>query len=201
MSRYTGPKWRINRREGATVLGSGEKWRRRPTAPGMYPTSRRPTEFGTQLREKQKVKRMYGMTESQFRRFYALAMKATGNTGTRMLQLLEMRIDNVLYRLGLAKTRAQARQFVTHGLVKLNGRKHNIPSTILSVGDELELIAKISKAEHFAVMRQELKMVKTPDWLHSLATGGKVTAEPTREMMDKTINERLIVEYYSKFNV
>lgn len=201
MSRYTGPKWRINRREGASVLGSNEKWRRRPTAPGMYPTGVKLTEYGTQLREKQKVKRMYGMTESQFRRFYALAQKSTGNTGTRFLQLLELRIDNVLYRLGLARTRAQARQLVTHGHVKLNGKKHDIPSAIMTAGAEIELDKDITEAEWFRQMRQELTGVKVPEWLNSYANGGKLEAEPTRAMMDPTIKERLIIEFYSKFNV
>src|SRR5258705_1948587 len=138
--RYTGAKWRINRREQATVLGSSEKWRRRMSLPGQFPIlSKRPSDYAIQFREKQKVKRMYGMNESQFLRFYNLALKFTGNTSTRLLQLLELRVDNVLYRLGYALTRAQARQFITHGHILLNGKKHNIPSTILKPGDEIKL--------------------------------------------------------------
>lgn len=126
--RYTGPKWRINRRENAQVLGSNDKWRRRPTLPGQFPTlKKRPSEYAEQFREKQKVKRMYGMSERQFKKFYKLALKSSGNTGTRFLQLLELRLDNVVYRLGFAKTRAQARQIVTHGHVVLNGKKTQYP--------------------------------------------------------------------------
>src|SRR5437868_5344365 len=130
--RYTGAKWRINRREQTTVLGRGEKWKKRMSMPGQFPVlKKRPSDYAIQFREKQKVKRMYGMNESQFRKFYGLALKASGNTSTRLLQLLELRADNVLYKLGYALTRAQARQFITHGHILLNSRKHNIPSTIL----------------------------------------------------------------------
>src|SRR5688572_13755901 len=111
MARYTGPKWRISRREGADVFGD-EKWRKRSTLPGQHTVSmKRPSNYAIQLREKQKVKRMYGMLEKQFRNVYKKATAATGNTGTRLLQLLEMRLDNVVYKLGFAKTRNQARQF------------------------------------------------------------------------------------------
>jgi len=199
MARYTGPKWRINRRENASVLGTGEKWRRRNSAPGQFPSpKKRPSEYAVQFREKQKVKRMYGLQERQFRRFYGLAQKSTGNTGTRFLQLLEMRADNVLYRLGFAHTRAQARQLVSHGNVLLNGKKHAVPSTILQPGDEIVVKESLLNSDAFKQRVEELKTVKTPEWLEKYSGGGKVTAEPTREMMDPSIKERMIVELYSK---
>jgi small subunit ribosomal protein S4 len=198
MARYTGPKWKINRRENATVLGSTENWKRRTSAPGQHGSRGRLSVYGEQFREKQKVKRMYGMQERQFRRFYKLALKATGNTGTRLLQLLELRLDNVLYRLGFASTRAQARQMVTHGHVVLNGSKHNVPSTILNPGDEIAFKDKTAGSAMFKEKKEELKSLPTPEWLNKLAKGGKVKAIPTREMMEPSIREILIVELYSK---
>jgi small subunit ribosomal protein S4 len=199
MARYTGPKWRVNRRENATVAGVSEKWKRRPTAPGQFAKPlKRPTEYATQFREKQKVKRTYGMMEKQFRRFYAIAQKAEGNTGTRFLQLLELRLDNVLFRLGFAHTRDQARQMVTHGHVLVNGKKHDIPSTILKAGDEIMIKPKVLTSPAFAQRVSELEAVKAPAWLEKYSTGGKVMSEPTRDMIDPTIKERLIIELYSK---
>lgn len=197
--RYTGPKWRINRRENAQVLGANEKWKKRPTLPGQFSVlKKRPSEYAYQFREKQKVKRMYGMTERQFRRFYKLALKAEGNTSTRLLQLLELRADNVLYKLGFASTRAQARQFITHGHVKLNGRKHNIPSTILKSEDELEIKDSLMNSTIIKEVQQSNKAYKVPTWLKPLAKGGKVVAEPTRDEIDQSIKERLIIELYSR---
>lgn len=198
MARYTGPKWRISRRENADVFGD-DKWRKRSTLPGQFPVSRsRPTEYATQFREKQKVKRMYGMLEKQFRRFYYMANKAKGNSGTRLLQLLELRMDNIVYKLGFASTRNQARQFVTHGHLLLNGKKHNIPSTILKPGDELEFSKKFAESEIFKIIKEEQKQTVIPSWLNKLASGGKVIAEPTRDEMDQAIKENLIIEFYSK---
>ncbi len=197
--RYTGPKWRVNRRENATVLGSNENWKRRPSLPGQFPVlKKRPSDYAIQFREKQKVKRMYGMTERQFRRFYKLANKAEGNTSTRLLQLLELRADNVIYRLGLAQTRAQARQFINHGHLKLNGRKHDIPSTVLKAGDEIEFKEKFTKSPILAEVTAQTKAVKVPSWIQKTAKGGKVVAEPTRDEMDQSIKERLIIELYSR---
>ena len=168
--RYTGPKWRINRRENATVLGSGEKWKRRSSLPGQFPIlKKRPSEYAIQFREKQKVKRMYGMTEKQFRNFYEIALKSE-NTSTRLMQLLELRIDNVIYRLGLAQTRAQARQFVTHDHVLLNGKKHNIPSAIVKPGDEIKFVDKFAKSPVNAVISATNKAVKAPAWFCLLYT-------------------------------
>ncbi|BCX13494.1 MAG: 30S ribosomal protein S4 [Candidatus Dojkabacteria bacterium] len=197
--RYTGPKWRINRRENSQVLGSNDKWKRRPTLPGQFPTlKKRPSEYARQFREKQKVKRMYGMSERQFKKFYKMALKTEGNTGTRLLQLLELRLDNVVYKLGFATTRAQARQFVTHGHVLLNGKKHNIPSTILKAGDEIELKDSIFETPLMKEILSYNKAYKVPTWLKALSKGGSVIAEPTRDEIDATIKERLIIELYSR---
>ncbi len=197
--RYTGPKWRINRRENTTLLTSSEKWKRRQSLPGQFPTlKKRPSDYAEQFREKQKVKRMYGMTERQFRRFYKQAQKSQGNTSTRLLQLLELRADNVLYKLGFAMTRAQARQFITHGHMLLNGKKHNIPSTILKEGDELELDNELMSNSLFKEIEHKNKAVVTPSWLTKLAKGGSVLATPTRDEIDSTIRERLIIELYSR---
>lgn len=197
--RYTGPKWRINRREQSTVLGSNEKWKRRPSLPGQFPIlKKRPSDYAIQFREKQKVKRMYGMNEAQFRKFYTQALKSTGNTSTRLLQLLELRIDNVVYQLGYAHTRAQARQFVTHGHIRLNGKKHTIPSTIVKPGDEISFKDSFVGSTVFNEVSQLNKTRKTPTWLNKLANGGKVEAEPTRDQIDASIKERLIIELYSR---
>ncbi len=199
MSRYTGPKWRINRREGATVLSSSEKWRRRPTNPGQFPTlKKKPSDYAVQFREKQKVKRTYGMNETQFVRFYKLALKSQGNTSLRLLQMLELRADNVLYKLGFALTRAQARQMIAHGNVTLNGKKHNIPSTILKAGDEIEIKEKIVSSLHVKEITEKNKVNKVPTWLTLLEKGGKVVSEPVRDDIDKSIKERLIIELYSR---
>lgn len=197
MGRYTGPKWRISRRENADVFGDAQ-WRKRGTAPGQFPTSKgRPSEYAIQFREKQKVKRIYGVYEKQFLRYYELALKATGNSGTRLLQLLEMRMDNVVFRLGFAKTRNQARQFVTHGKLLLNGKPHDIPSTVLKPGDEVSFRPKFAEGP-LKVIKEEMKTAVVPGWLEKLANGGKVVAEPTRDEMDQSIKERMIIEFYSK---
>ncbi|MFS8130983.1 MAG: 30S ribosomal protein S4 [Candidatus Dojkabacteria bacterium] len=198
MSRYTGSKWKINRREGETVLGSSDKWKRRTTLPGQFPVlKKRPSDYAIQFREKQKVKRMFGMNETQFVRFYKLALKSHGNTALRLVQLLEMRVDNVVYRLGFATTRAMARQFVTHGHITINGKKHNIPSTIVKVGDELKF-KELADSTYMKEISEKNKAATVPSWLTKLEKGGKVKNEPVRDDMDKTIKERLIIELYSR---
>lgn len=197
--RYTGSKWKINRREGYTVLGRTENWKRRPTLPGHAPVLlKRPSDYAIQFREKQKVKRMYGMNETQFRRFYKLALKSPGNTSTRLLQLLELRADNVLLKLGLASTRSQARQFITHGHITLNGKKHNIPSTILKPGDEITLRPSLKDSPILKDVAAFNKTYNAPAWVQPLENGGKVVTEPTRDEMDGSIKERLIIELYSR---
>ncbi|MBD3280236.1 30S ribosomal protein S4 [Candidatus Dojkabacteria bacterium] len=198
--RYTGPKRKLERREQATLFGS-DAWKKRSGLPGQHPVSRkRPSNYAIQFREKQKVKRMYLMTEKQFKRFFNEAKKSTGNTGTRFLQLLELRLDNIVYRLGFAKTRNQARQFVNHGHVLVNGEKVDIPSMTLQVGDEVSLKPKFAKSDIVGQIEAELKTEKhkAPGWLSKAKTSGKVLAEPTRDQMDKSIKEQNIVELYSR---
>lgn len=194
MARYTGPKWKISRRENFDVYGS-ETWRKRPNPPGVHTNPKgRPSNYAIQFREKQKVKRIYGLMEKQFKKIYQSASTATGNTGTRMLQLLELRLDNVVFRQKMAKTRNQARQFVTHGHVLVNGKKVNIPSYSVSVGDEVTLHPNFEKQDHIKIMKAELKDVKIPEWLKN----GKVQSVPTRDMMDQAIEEQQIIEFYSR---
>lgn len=198
--RYTGPKRKLERRENATLFGS-DAWKKRPTLPGQHPVSRkRPSNYAIQFREKQKVKRMYLMTEKQFRRFFSEAKKSTGNTGTRFLQLLELRLDNIVYRMGFAKTRNQARQFVNHGQIMVNGEKLDIPSYIVKVSDEISLKPKFSKKPIFEQIRAEVKEQKrlVPEWLSVAKNSGKVVAVPTRDQIDKSIKEQNIVELYSR---
>ncbi len=194
MARYTGPKWRISRRENADVFGS-EKWRKRQTIPGQHPVSRgRPSEYAVQFREKQKVKRTYGLLEKQFRLTYAKASKSKGNTGTRLMQLLEMRLDNVVFRMGLAKTRNQARQYVTHGHIKVNGKKLDIPSYSVNVGDSIDYSDRFAKSEPAKLQKADSKKQESPAWLD----GGQVKSVPTRDMLDQSVREQLIIELYSR---
>jgi small subunit ribosomal protein S4 len=197
MGRYTGPKWRIARRENADVFGDAQ-WRKRGNPPGQFPNSKgRPTEYAIQFREKQKVKRIYGVYEKQFVNYYNQALKASGNSGTRLLQLLELRLDNIVYRLGFAKSRNQARQFVAHGHILVNGKKNNVPSAYMKVGDEVTFRAGLAEGA-LKVLKEELKVVQVPAWLEKMSNGGKLVAEPTREEMDQSIKERMIIEFYSK---
>jgi small subunit ribosomal protein S4 len=196
MARYTGPKWKQSRRENYDLFGDN-KWRKRGTLPGVHPVQKgRPSNYSIQFREKQKVKRMYGVLEKQFRNTYNQAIKATGNTGLRLLQLLELRLDNVVYKMGLAKNIFQARQFVTHGHIRVNGQKASIPSQTIKVGDEVAYSPKFTKSTVVQVIAAENKAAKkiTPKWLEH----GKVAMLPSREMMDQGIREQLIIELYSR---
>lgn len=199
MARYTGPKWRINRRENSTVLGTSENWKRHPTAPGQFPRPKKhPSEYANQFREKQRVKRMYGLQEKQFHNAYLLARKSRGNTGTRLLQLLELRLDNVVFKLGFARTRAEARQMVTHGHILLNGKKHNIPSTVLGGGDEVQIKEQKLNSEYQKATMAGTETQPVEKWMERFSTGGKVVSEPTREMIDPSIRENMIIELYSR---
>lgn len=198
MARDLSPKWKRSRREKYSLFGD-DKWKKRPTLPGQHPVSRsRQSSYAVRFREKQKVKRMYGLLERQFRRVFSLASKAKGNTGLKLLQLLEMRLDNVVHNLGLAPTRNAARQLVNHGHVTVNGEKVDIPSYTVSVGDEIYLKDQTKKREFTKILAEDAKKVQTPKWLRKLPNGGKVVAEPSREMIDPGITEQLIVEYYSR---
>ena len=196
MARYTGPKWRVSRRENYDVYGD-PSWRRRNSLPGQHPTSKgRSSNYSLQFREKQKVKRMYGMLERQFRKTYQHASKETGNTGLRLLQLLELRLDNVVYKMGLAKSIFQARQFVCHGLITVNNKKVDIPSYTTKVGEVVEYKVKFAKSTTVNMIETENKAAKrqTPKWLEN----GKVSMLPTRDMIDQGIREKMIIELYSR---
>ena len=198
MARDLTPKWKRCRREKYSLFGD-DKWKKRSTFPGEHPmSSSRPSDYAIRFREKQKVKRIYGLLERQFKRFFKQASRAKGNTGTKLMQLLEMRLDNVVYRLGLASTRAGARQLVNHGHITVNAEKVDIPSYITKVGDEIYIKPSSQKKEFVKLLATDSKKNKVPNWLSKLANGGKVKMEPEREMMDKGINENLVIEFYSR---
>ena len=206
MAKYTESKCRLCRREGAKLFLKGERcfkgvcaFEKRPVAPGQHGMARKKvSEYGLQLREKQKVKRAYGLLEKQFHGYYETAAKMKGKTGETMLSLLERRLDNVCYRLGLGASRAQARQIVNHTHILVNGKCVNIPSYQIKVGDVISVKEKSAKSELFAGLRDARVIV--PKWLEfdSSKLTGKVTALPAREDIDLTIAEHLIIELYSK---
>lgn len=206
MARYTGPSCRICRREGTKLYLKGDRCysdkcalNRRQTAPGQHGAKKgKLSGYGTQLREKQKVKKYYGMLEGQFRSTYERAEKMPGITGENLLQLLEMRFDNVVYRLGFANSRKEARQFVTHGHFTINGRKADIPSMKLNVGDVIQLKDKSKSSDKFKAISEAARTV--PSWLEvdHEKMEGKVTANPVRDNIDLPIEEHLIVELYSR---
>lgn len=207
MARYTGSVCRLCRREGCKLFLKGDRcysgkcsYVKRPQAPGVQSKSRKKvSEYGIQLREKQKVKRAYGMLESQFEKYYGIAERMKGKTGENLLQLLESRLDNVVYRLGLGDSRAQARQIVLHGHILVNGKKVDIPSYFVSSGDEITVKKKLADTERFKEIR-ESEARPMPSWLSMDNANliGRVVAAPAREDIDLTIEEHLIVEYYSK---
>lgn len=202
MARYTGPKHRLARREGFNVLekASTSLDRRLNVPPGQHGPKggrRRVSEFGQQMREKQKVKRIYGVLERQFRRYIKEAQKRKGETGSVLLSLLERRLDNVLYRLRFAKTRLFARQLIGHGHVYVNNKKVTIPSYQVR---EDELITLGPKALKIPIIKELLddKDISLPNWLSRQGGAGKVAKVPTRNDVETSINEQLIVEYYSR---
>ena len=200
MGRYTGPKIRLSRREGIDLMLKGAKTlsdnnplKRRTAPPGQHGfTKSRLSDFGLQLREKQKVKRMYGLYEKQFNNVYKKASKSKGLTGEMILRLLEQRLDNVLYRSGIASTRAHGRKIAGAKKVLINGRVAKTPSQIIKVGDVLTF------AEGFTAMQPEEYM--TPKWLKVDNKKGsiEILSYPVREDVIDPINEQLIVEYYSR---
>ena len=207
MARYTGSVCRLCRREGSKLFLKGDRcysgkcsFVKRPTPPGEQTKSRRKvSEYGLQLREKQKVKRAYGMLESQFEKYYGIAERMKGKTGENLLRLLESRLDNVVFRLGIGESRAQARQLVLHGHILVNGKKVNIPSFQVSEGDEITIRKKSAEMDKFKELR-ESEAHPMPSWLtmDNANLTGRVIAVPAREDIDLTIEEHLIVEYYSK---
>lgn len=206
MARYTDADCKLCRREGCKLFLKGERclskkcsFERRPTVPGVHGAARKKiTEYGTQLREKQKVKRAYGIQEKQFRKYYDMANNMKGIVGENMLTLLERRLDNVVYRMGIGASRAESRQIVNHGHITVNGKTVNIPSYLISVDD----VVAIKENKRDKEMFKSLKDVKVvyPKWLEfdSAKLSGKVNALPQRDDIDLNIQEHLIVELYSK---
>ncbi|MDR1126250.1 MAG: 30S ribosomal protein S4 [Deltaproteobacteria bacterium] len=208
MAKYNESKCRLCRREGSKLFLKGDRcftekcaYDRRPYAPGQHGRARKKaTDYSTQLREKQKVRRIYGVLEKQFRNYFQKADMAKGVTGTNLLSMLERRLDSVIYRLGFANSRQQARQLVRHGIFTLNGRKANIPSMLVRVGDVLEVPEKHRKIPVLADAQQVVARRGLPAWLEvdGAAFKGAVKALPQREDIQTLINENLIVELYSK---
>jgi small subunit ribosomal protein S4 len=207
MAKYTGADCRICRREGCKLFLKGERctskkcaMERRPNVPGVHGATRKKvTEYSLQLREKQKVKKAYGLLEKQFRNYYEMANNSrTGMVGENMLSLLERRLDNVVYRMGIGASRKESRQIVNHGHVTVNGKAVNIPSYLVKVDDVIAI--KENKKE--LPMFKELKDVKVimPKWLefNSEKLTGKINALPQRDDIDLNIREHLIIELYSK---
>ena len=208
MARYTGPACRLCRREGTKLFLKGERCMtgkcaldRRSTAPGQHgAANKKVREYGMQLREKQKTKRYYGVLETQFANMYAEAERKSGMTGENLLVLLERRLDNVVYRMGLAESRRAARQMVLHAHFTLNGKKVNIPSISVKVGDVIAVKESSRDLTVVKALLESLATKITPKWLEvNKETGtAKVVALPTREDIDFDFNEQLIVELYSK---
>lgn len=208
MAKYTDAKCRLCRREGSKLFLKGEKcyktscpFEKRPVAPGQHGADRKKvSEYGLQLREKQKTKRIYGVLESQFREYYEMADRMKGITGENMLSLLERRLDNVVFRLGYAQSRSQARQLVTHAHFTVNGRNVDIASYQVKVGDVIAVKETKTSSKYFTELKQTEKSVNIPKWLEFNADKleGKVIALPTREDIDSQIAEHMIVELYSK---
>ena len=203
MARYTGPTTRISRRFGVHLLGSAKALERRNYPPGQHgPKSRRKvSEYSVGLGEKQKLRFVYGLLERQFRRTFEIAKRERGVTGERFLQLLETRLDSVVYLLGLAKSRAAARQFVNHGHIRVNGRKLDIASYSVKAGDEIEVKNSPASRQFATRNLEENRIRNVPGWLALNAELFKasVTRLPKRDEMDQNINEQLIVEFYSRF--
>lgn len=203
--KYTGPKARLCRREGFNLFASDKYQKimgRRPGIPGLHGGKRlgKMTEYAKQLREKQKAKRMFGLSEKQFRRTFDKASAMSGITGENMLQLLERRLDNVLFRSGFAATRMQARQFASHGLFMLNGRRIDVPSVQLRVGDVIEVRPKSKNSPVFKKNLEDLGKADAPTWLKVDAKKLQieVTDLPAVQHFEQAIESQMIVEFYSR---
>ena len=208
MARYTGAVCRMCRREGQKLFLKGTKcysehcpFASRGFAPGQHGQNRKKvSEYGMQLRAKQTAKRYYGVLESQFYHYFELAERKPGQTGENLLRLLESRLDNVVYRLGLASSRAEARQLVLHNHFKLNGNKVNIPSLLVKEGDVITLSDKSRQSEKFKAIEETCGSRPVPMWLEMNRENytGKVVRMPNRDDIDLEVEEHLIVELYSK---
>jgi small subunit ribosomal protein S4 len=208
MARYTGPDCKRCRREGIKLFLKGERCmtkkcaiERRPNPPGPHQQRRRkPSEYGLQLREKQKARRIYGVLERQFRKTFSEASRRSGMTGETLLRFLELRLDNVVFRLGFAVNREQARQLVTHGHFDVNGRKTNIASYRVRVGDTIKVRDRSRSLTYFKEVSETLRQKPVPQWLSLQADtlSGAVLSVPERSDCDQSVREQLIVEYYSR---
>jgi small subunit ribosomal protein S4 len=208
MARYTESVCRLCRREGAKLYLKGTRcytkkcsFERRPSPPGQHAVRRRKVgEYGLQLREKQKVRRVYGVLERQFRNYFRVASTHSGVTGEYLLRSLELRLDNVVFRMGVASSRAQARQLVGHRHFAVNGVPTNIPSFQLKPGDKVEVRESRRSREPFKLAKETLKNHQAPDWLSIDAANlsGTVADVPRRDQMPLDLNEQLVVEYYSR---
>ena len=208
MGRYTGPVCRLCRRQGEKLMLKGERCstrkcavERRSLPPGQQrPRRRRVSDRGLQLKEKQRARHTYGVMEKQFRRHFTEAERRPGITGANLLQILEMRLDNVVYRLGFADSRAQARQLVRHGHITLNGRKTDIPSCAVKLGDVIAWRERSTSTEYYKVLVEQIQDKMVPEWLSldRQALSGRALAPPSRSDIDLRIDEKAIVEYYAR---
>ncbi|RME89417.1 MAG: 30S ribosomal protein S4 [Anaerolineae bacterium] len=213
MARYIGPVCKLCRREGEKLFLKGERcfspkcsFEKRDYAPGQHGRaasrmrSRRESDYARQLRAKQRARRVYGVLERQFRRYYRMALKRRGLTGLNLLQILESRLDNVIYRLGFATSRAHARQLVTHGHFTVNGRRTDIPSMILKVGDQIAVREGSRKLPYFKELPSLAEARTAPAWLERDVKNltASVLRLPERSEIEGFLNEQLIVEYYSR---
>ena len=200
MARYTGPSWKLSRRLGISLTGTGKELEKRPYAPGQHGPNQRKkiSEYGMQLQEKQKLRHMYGVNERQFRSLFDKAGKLKGVHGENFMVLLESRLDNVVYRLGLARTRRQARQLVNHGHITVNGSRVDIPSFRVVTG---QTIGVREKSRNFDIIKEAVESTNfVPDYLTFDAEKleGTFTRLPERSELPAEINEALIVEFYSR---
>jgi small subunit ribosomal protein S4 len=206
MAKYIGPKCKLSRRVGADLMLKGrgrslETKCKLETPPGQHGARKqRPSDYALQLREKQKLKQMYGVLEKQFRNYYLKASKKKGATGLLLLQMLESRLDNIVYRMGFAATRSEARQLVSHKAVLVNGKSVNMPSYSVNPGDVVEIREKSRNQTRIASALSVAAQIGFPDWMEVDEKGlkGKFKAMPEREQMLPDINENLVVELYSK---
>lgn len=212
MAKYRGPVCKLCRREGEKLFLKGERcftpkcaFERRGYPPGLHGRGaqfrrRRESDFNRQLRAKQKARRIYGILERQFRRYYEVSLQRRGMTGLNLLQILESRLDNVIYRLGFADSRAQARLLVTHGHFAVNGRRTDVPSMLLSAGDQVAVRPESLKRTYFKNLLAAAEDKTVPEWLSRdlKNLSGSVSRLPERSEIDGNLNEQLIVEYYSR---
>ncbi len=211
MARYRDSVCKQCRREGMKLFLKGSRclspkcsMEKRAYAPGDHGRQaqfrRQVSDYGQQLREKQRLRRMYGVLEQQFRRYYELAERMRGQTGANLVSILERRLDNVVYRLGLAESRAQARQLVSHGHIDLNGHRTDASSALVSVGDVVAVRERSKGNAYFSELREVLEHQNVPAWLslNVEEMSAVVNALPTRDSIDIPVNEQLVVEYYSR---